>query len=92
MDLPVEILVKIFENLSHKDLKNASLVSKFWKLAAEDRTLWKNCNIILQLNSNFRVLSCLESPRFSALEKLSLQGAYEKFAKIFDEDIKKSLN
>ena len=88
MDLPVELLVHIFKNLSHKDLKTVSLVSKFWRMAAEDRSLWKNCNVSIHLKKDFKLLKILENPRFAALENLSLQGCLHKQSEIKDNHLK----
>ena len=88
MELPPEIMVKVFENLNFYDLKTAMLVSKYWKAAAEDKTLWKNFNLNMKMTRNFNALKLLESPRFSAVENLSLQGVNHSFSEIQDEHLK----
>merc|ERR1712129_230176 len=88
MDLPIEMLVKIFKNLNHYELKKVLLVSKYWKSAAEDRTLWKNCNVNIHLKKDFKILKILENPRFAALENLTLQGCFHKLSEINDKHLK----
>eukprot|EP00092_Neocalanus_flemingeri_P022535 GFUD01024437.1.p1 GENE.GFUD01024437.1~~GFUD01024437.1.p1 ORF type:complete len:333 (+),score=41.31 GFUD01024437.1:81-1079(+) len=74
--LPLEILVQIFRNLCHDDLKIVFLVSKYWKVAAEDKTLWRNFNLNIKLRLHCDAWKLLESERFSLLENLSLEGLY----------------
>jgi len=88
MDLPVEVLIHIFQNLNHKDLKTVSLVSKFWRSAAEDKSLWRNCNVNIHLKKDFKLLKMLENPRFTALENLSLQGCLNNLSEIKNNHLK----
>ena len=43
--LPSEVLLKIFRNLSYKDLNSVLLVSRRFKYLAEDPLLWRNFHL-----------------------------------------------
>ena len=45
LNLPPEIILKIFQNLSPRDLKNNMLVCQRWKVIAENSRLWSWCTI-----------------------------------------------
>ena len=47
ISLPCEILMKIFEHLSHKDLAHSSLVCQRWRTIGEDPIFWKNFKLLV---------------------------------------------
>ena len=55
--LPPEIIIKIFQNLSHRNLKNVVLVSRNWKVMAEDPSLWTWCQVTIQSRIDLKKLN-----------------------------------
>ena len=86
MDLPQEVCVEIFGKLGLEDLKNVLLVSKYWKDAAEVKTLWKNVSLKINLTKDFSAWKLLESPRFLALEDITLKGV-DDFSELQNEHL-----
>ncbi|CAF4646506.1 unnamed protein product, partial [Rotaria sp. Silwood2] len=52
INMPTEIMLKIFGLLSVRDLENVSLVCRYFKMIVDQDTIWKTrCNISTKLNS-----------------------------------------
>eukprot|EP00090_Calanus_glacialis_P020307 TRINITY_DN31242_c0_g1_i1.p1 TRINITY_DN31242_c0_g1~~TRINITY_DN31242_c0_g1_i1.p1 ORF type:complete len:622 (-),score=97.61 TRINITY_DN31242_c0_g1_i1:128-1993(-) len=72
--LPVEIWLKIFRKLCHKDLFNAVMVCKEWRMIGLDQGLWKNYEMVKK-DGNLKTLErTLNIERFSAMEQLEIVG------------------
>ena len=48
MELPEEVLLKVFSNLGPEDLILASQVSKTWSRVAGDYTMWRQVTLTVQ--------------------------------------------
>ena len=55
--LPPEMIIKIFQQLCPRDLKNVVMVCKMWKMLAEDPSLWTWCQVAIQNTNDLKKLS-----------------------------------
>ena len=69
-DLPLEILIKIFQMLKIEDLKSIVLVSRYFRIVGEDPSLWKSIEIPDVHPDDLEAL--LNLPRLSKLQSLHI--------------------
>ena len=74
--LPCELWLKIFENLSYKDLYNAALVCTEWKRLGLDLTLWKKFVMVKREESVETLERIVSIPRLEKVERIELIGCF----------------
>ena len=79
--LPEEILLRIFEYLSYKELMAVVLVSKRWRMIGETPTLWSQFPLSVT-NGNMLVMPMiLKYRRLELLKEISVEAELWEFVK-----------
>ena len=79
--LPEEILLRIFEYLSYKELMAVVLVSKRWRMIGETPTLWSQFPLSIT-NGNMLVMPMiLKYRRLQLLKEISVEAELWEFVR-----------
>ena len=79
--LPKEILLRIFEYLSYKELMAVVLVSKRWRMIGETPTLWSQFPLSVT-NGNMLVMPMiLKYRRLELLKEISVEAELWEFVR-----------
>lgn len=69
-DLPIEIMVKIFQSLSHRDLGMAALVCRRWREMVETPALWSSFPLVVNSKNPSVIREILSCTRLQPVRKL----------------------
>lgn len=77
-ELPTEMLLKIFELLSYKDLMEVVLVSRRWRKLGETPKLWSSLPLIVNSKNMSLMPMILSSERRKELKRLRIDATLSK--------------
>ena len=75
--LPVEMMAKIFEYLSYKQLKEVVCVSKRWQEIGESHRLWSKFPLTVTKANQFEIPNILKYRRLSLLKEITIETPTE---------------
>ena len=75
-NLPVEVVLNIFNKLSLRDLSSVILVSKLWRDIGLDPGLWKQFALRVKGDNLNMVRAVLANPRFSSMEIVKISDNF----------------
>ena len=78
LNLPSEILVKIFEHLNHEDLINSILVCRRWRDVGEDPFLWKEFKLIANVDNIKELNSIITMKRLANIKEVMFENCVLK--------------
>ena len=77
-NLPLEIMMIVFEKLAHKDLFKVVRVCKHWKAIGDFPCLWENHELVLKQNNLSELNTVLRMHRYQVSKTLYLDGGVQK--------------
>ena len=75
--LPEEMMARIFEYLSYKELKAVVSVCKQWRMIGESLRLWWNFPLTVSKANQFQIPTILKYKRLSLLKEITIETPSE---------------
>ena len=75
--LPEEMMAKIFEYLSYKQLKDVVCVCKRWRMIGESPRLWSKFPLTVTKANQFEIPNILKYRRLSLLKEITIETPTE---------------
>ena len=75
-NLPVEVVLQIFTQLSLKDLSSVILVSKLWRNIGQDPRLWKRFALKVKGDNPSILRSMMVKPRFTLIDVVKISDNF----------------
>ena len=75
--LPEEMMARIFEYLSYKELKAVVSVCKQWRMIGKSPRLWWNFPLTVSKANQFQIPSILKYSRLSLLKEITIETPSE---------------